>query len=232
VTLDLISAGAAKGLVTALEPTWSRESGGVLHSTFGAVGAMHELFTSGAPCDVLILTASQLRELAASGQVVAATIASLGNVRTGIAVRRGEAHPVIADADALRGTLRAAPELYLPDPQRATAGIHFAGVLRTLGIADEVATRLRPFANGATAMRAMADTGAPRAVGCTQVTEILYTEGVELVGPLPAAFELATLYAAAVTARCTQPAAAEAFIALLTGPDAAARRIAGGFEPA
>ena len=47
-------------------------------------------------------------------------------------------------------------------------------------------------------MRALADTTGPGAVGCTQVTEILYTPGVDLVGPLPAEFTLATMYSVAV----------------------------------
>lgn len=68
------------------------------------------------------------------------------------------------------------------------------------------------------------------AVGCTQASEILYTEGVRLVGPLPAEFELATVYAAAVPARSVAPALAKQFIELLTGPQSMALRAAGGFE--
>ena len=36
------------------------------------------------------------------------------------------------------------------------------------------------------------------ALGCTQVTEILYTPGLTLAGPLPEPFGLATAYAAGV----------------------------------
>jgi molybdate transport system substrate-binding protein len=104
-------------------------------------------------------------------------------------------------------------------------------VLRELGIADALDARLRPFPNGATAMRALADHGQPGALGCTQVTEILYTKGVTLVGPLPAAFELATLYSIAVSKRATDAAAAKRFQGLLADPVYRALRAAGGFEP-
>ena len=76
-----------------------------------------------------------------------------------------------------------------------------------------------------------------RAIGCTQVTEINYTEGVQLVAPLPVEFELATVYSAAVTSRtmddaaqATQANLAAQFIALLTSDGAAPLRAAGGFE--
>ena len=67
-------------------------------------------------------------------------------------------------------------------------------------------------------------------IGCTQVTEINYTAGVELVAPLPARFELATVYTAAVGAQAAEPMLAARFIAMLAGADAQSLRLAGGFE--
>lgn len=78
-------------------------------------------------------------------------------------------------------------------------------------------------------MRELAAAREPQLVGCTQVTEILYTPGVQLVGLLPPEFELATVYTAAVCSRAAQPAAARALIQLLAGDDAKQRRKAGGF---
>ena len=79
-------------------------------------------------------------------------------------------------------------------------------------------------------MRALAESGAPGALGCTQVTEILYTPGLTLAGPLPEPFGLATIYAAGVSARASEPALAAAFIELLSGDGAAGERRAGGFD--
>ena len=159
-------------------------------------------------------------------------------MRTGIAVRAGEALPDIATPDALKASLLAASAIYFPDPQRATAGIHFASVLDKLGIRDAVAPRLRTFANGATAMHELATSVAPGAIGCTQITEIKYTPGIALVGPLPAAFELATVYAAALGAQVQdaelaqqrQAELAQRFVDLLAGPETRALRVDAGFE--
>jgi molybdate transport system substrate-binding protein len=103
-------------------------------------------------------------------------------------------------------------------------------VLKSLGLDQELAPRLRPFPNGATAMREMAAASGDRLVGCTQVTEILYTAGVQLVGVLPKAFELATVYTAAVCSRAANPVAAQALVDLLAADASRELRLAGGFE--
>ncbi len=227
--LDLLCAGAAKGLVEALQPAFESATGATLHATFGAVGAMREKLDAGAPCDVLVLTQAMLETLAHDGRVVADSIAPLGRVPTGIAVRAREPLPAIGDRAGLQTTLAAARRIYLPDPERATAGIHFVKVLRELGIYDGVASRLAPFPSGAVAMRALADTPEPGLIGCTQVTEILYTPGVVLVGNLPPGFELATVYAASVTTQARNVALARRLAAVLTGADARELRERGGF---
>ncbi len=93
-----------------------------------------------------------------------------------------------------------------------------------------MADRLRPFPNGATAMGALARSTAPNEIGCTQVTEIKSTPGVVLVGPLPAGFELATIYTVAVCTRAREPELAREFAALLCGRAAHSRRVTAGFE--
>ena len=228
--LRLLSAGAAKGLVEALAPTWRHETGAEIIATFGAVGAIKEALDAGAGCDVILLTQKMIAALADEARVQVDTVAPLGAVRTGIAVRDGDRLPDISDAAALRGALVAANAIYFPDPARATAGVHFMKVLQSLGIDGDVVSHLRPFPNGATAMRALADEGQRGDIGCTQMTEIRYTRGVTAVGPLPPGLELTTVYAAAVTRDADDPDIAQRFVALLTGPRSKDLRVAGGFD--
>jgi molybdate transport system substrate-binding protein len=62
------------------------------------------------------------------------------------------------------------------------------------------------------------------------VTEIKYTPGVALVGPLPAEFELATTYSVGVYYKAHQPELARRFVELLSGATAREIRLNGGFE--
>ena len=227
--VNILCAGAVQGIVKALQARFERETGATLQMRFGAVGAMKEALLAGEPCDVMIVTDAMVVALQSAGDLGVLPRAPLGRVRTGIAARSGEALPSIATPEQLKAALLAASAVYFPDPQRATAGIHFASVLAQLGIADDLAARSRTFPNGATAMRELAASGAG-AIGCTQITEILYTPGTALVGPLPDAFELATVYTAALAARAAEPMLAQRFIDLLAGPATRAMRAEGGFE--
>jgi molybdate transport system substrate-binding protein len=230
MSLQILSAGAAQGLVRSVEPLFRSATGLDVAGSFGAVGAMREKFLAGEPCDVLILTQALIEELTRANAILGQTCAALGQVRTGIAVCNGAPAPAIADVESVRHLLRDASEIFFPDPQRATAGIHFMKVLRILGLDAEVASRLRSFPNGAAAMRAMADGGNAGSVGCTQITEILYTSGVRLAGPLPAALASATVYTAAVVARARRPQEARVLIDLMTRPEAEDMRRQCGFD--
>ncbi|VWX55521.1 Molybdate transport system substrate-binding protein [Burkholderiales bacterium 8X] len=229
--MKLLCAGAAQGFVKALQDAFLEATGARVDARFGAVGAMRDLLLGGEACDVLIVTAPMVASLQQEGRLVAGTEAALGTVRTGIAIRAGDPPPEVSTPERLRQSLLAAGAIYFPDAERSTAGAHFAGVMSRLGIAEQVADRLRMHPNGATAMAELAaQTGAERAIGCTQVTEIRYTPGVQLVGVLPTEFELATVYAGAVSATAAQPELARLFMELVTGPQTRALREQGGFE--
>lgn len=231
-TLHLLSGGAAHGVVSALSARFRAASGWEIEGSFNAVGAMRDKLLAGEPCDVVILTSALIAQLEASGHVLPGSARALGVVKTGIAIKTGTRLPVVDTAESLRAALRASTGVYFPDPVKATAGIHFMHVLNQLGLAEPLAPRLHTFPNGATAMKALSDTACGGAIGCTQVTEILYTPGVTLVGVLPPEFELATVYTAAVCTHSAAPDAARALVNLLASDEAADIRMGGGFEPA
>jgi molybdate transport system substrate-binding protein len=228
-TVRILSGGAAQGVVNGLAPTFQAETGYAVDGVFGAVGVMRAKLRAGEAADLVILTSALIADLAREGYVIGPSGADVGVVQTAVAVRAGDAAPSIGDAEALRLALRKADAIYFPDPEQATAGIHFAGVLEKLGIWNEPAGRLRTFPNGATAMRELAASAAMRPIGCTQTTEILNTPGVKLVGPLPEGCDLATVYTAAVCANSPHRGPAEQFVKLLTGDAARALRARAGF---
>lgn len=230
-TIHVLSGGAAQGLVSQLQARFKKLSGCRIAGTFGAVGMMKDNLLAGAPCDVVILTDALIVQLEADGRLLAGSMQRLGVVKTGVAVKAGQPGVDVGNAHALKASLQAARGIYFPDPVKATAGIHVMKVIRSLGLEHELADRLRPFPNGASAMKAMAESTDTGLLGATQITEILYAEGVELVAALPKEFELATTYAAAACAGSGNADEAQALINLLTGAQTAQLRLACGFEP-
>ena len=227
----VLSGGAAQGLVRKLQDAFERASGDRLQATFGAVGAMQKKLADGAPCDLLILTRPLIAQLMQAGTVRADGITDLGTVKTGVAVKQGSTLPDVHDADSLRTALLAADAIYMPDPQLATAGIHFKKVMQQLGIEDTVAARVRPYPNGNAAMTAMAASADIYPIGCTQVTEILITPGVQLVADLPPVFELATVYTAGVCSAAQRWVSAHLLARLLSDDEHADMRRESGFLP-
>jgi molybdate transport system substrate-binding protein len=227
--LNILSGGAAQGLVASLAPGFRELTGFDIAGEFGAVGAMAEKLRKGTPADIVILTAKIIADLAGENLVVPASIADVGLVETAIAVRAGDAKVTVSDAAGLRSALIAADAIFLPDTRASTAGIHVAKVLQQLGIAEEVAARLKIHPNGATAMRHLAGSEAIRPIGCTQSTEIISTSGVVLSGSLPPGCELATMYTAAITTRAAHARQARDLIDLLIGAGQRELRERAGF---
>jgi len=228
--VNVLSGGAAAAVVKGVQAQFERETGATVNGTFSAVGQMRDQLLAGAPCDLVILTEPLVAKLIESGHVVAGSQRSLGLVRTGIAVPAGARHPRIGSREELAAAFRAARAIYYPDPEKATAGIHFMNVLKSLGLDQELKAAFRPFPNGATAMDQMARSGGDDVIGCTQETEINYTQGVDLVGSLPREFELATDYTLGLCAQAQQPELAKRLAGMLAGPASEAVRRQGGFE--
>ena len=227
--LNILSGGAAHGLVASLAPTFAGQTGFDIKGEFGAVGGMAQKLRQGVAADLVILTSALVTELVAEKLVLPASIKDVGLVETALAVRSGDPEIAAKNADELRAAFLAADAVYVPDIKASTAGSHVASVLAQLGIAPEIAMRLKIHPNGATAMRELAASIAKRPIGCTQATEIIATKGVELSGSLPSGCELITTYAAAVTTGTAHSRQAEALVELLTGPAAAQARHSAGF---
>ena len=229
-TLSILSAGAAQAVVTSVIADFERRTGHEVHAEFGAVGAMRAQLLNGSAADLLILTAPMIDELIASTHVVMGSRVDLGRVGTGVAVRTGTPLPDVSSRAALRGNLLAARAIACPDPAIATAGKIVMQMLERLGIATELAGRMRFFPNGAAAMTWLAASAGHNEMGITQVSEILPHRGVTCVGLLPEEFQARATYSAGLAARTQNPDLARQFIATLTAPAMRPLLVAAGYE--
>jgi molybdate transport system substrate-binding protein len=227
--LNILSGGAAQGLVGSLAERFKELTGLGIEGEFGAVGAMADKLRRGMPTDIIILTAALVTKLADEKLVVPSSISDVGLVETALAVRSDDPSVRVTDAATLRDAFLASDAIFVPDTKASTAGIHVAKVLDQLGITNDVANRLQIFPNGATAMRHLAASDAARPLGCTQSTEIISTEGVVLSGSLPRGCDLATMYTAGVTTQAANARQAQALIDLLIGADQRETRTRAGF---
>src|SRR5437667_8909086 len=214
--VKVLSAGAVRAIVTDLAEAFHQETGHTVTLAFGTVGVIRQKLTAGEPVDVVIMSDAAIDETARQGAVVPGTRTDIARTGMGVAVREGAPKPDIRSPEALKQTLLSAKSLVYVDPaQGGTSGIHFAGVLQRLGIADAMKSKTTLVPGGYPAE--LVAKGEVELVA-HQISEILPVKGVTLVGPLPKELQKVTVYSAGLVTRATAPDAGRAFIAFVARP--------------
>ena len=197
--------------------------------SFGTAGIVHNQVVAGVSADVVIALPAQIDDLVRRNMVVAASRRPLARALLGAAVRAGAPLPDIATPDAARRSFLGAASLGFADPASgATTGIYFAKLLREQGMDQALAGRVHLFPDGTQAMRAVARGDIALAAG--QISEIKPVAGVQLVGPLPQAWQLATVYEGGITRQAANPAAAKLLMDILADKSAAPMLARSGLE--
>jgi molybdate transport system substrate-binding protein len=229
--LKVLSAGAVKYVVTGFAPKFTRDTGDEVEFTFGTIGVVQQRLEDGETADIVIGTAPAIAQLEQAGLLVAGSRTELGRTLTGICVRAATPPPDISSPDRFRHAMLAARSVAYTDPRAGgTSGIFLVGLLGRLGIAEAVGTKALLCINGDEVVDKVLAGDAE--LGSTFISEIVPVRGVKVVGPLPAAIQNATAYAAGVMAGSSHRDAAASFIAMLTAPAQRDAWIALGFEPA
>ena len=193
--ITVLAAGAAKSLVERIETPFSQATGHRLKASFDTVGAQRERVEKGERPDVVILSSNAIAELNKRGLIDSASIREIGDVQVGLATSAANKASTsdISTPEAFRRTLLAAKSIAYADPARgATAGAHFAKVLRELGVADDVAQRVTVLPFGVEVIEAVA--AGKYELGVSQSSEIVQHKGVRYLGALPAPYRLNTRY--------------------------------------
>jgi molybdate transport system substrate-binding protein len=223
-----IKVWTARALATVLAevgPRFEKTTGHRLAVTADLSAPFVKRARAGEPFDVLITGAAPLDELIGDGLVAADTRATVARSGIGVEVRAGAPKPDIRSLAAFKKTLLDAKSIaYLKD---VGSGIHVARVVENLGLAEAVRPKVtRPDRDVVSEMVARGEVE----LGIVVITQILTTPGVELVGPLPPEIQSYVVFAAGVGARSSEPEAARALIAFLTGPATAPVIAAQGME--
>jgi molybdate transport system substrate-binding protein len=138
--------------------------------------------------------------------------------------------PDLATPESFTAALVAARCVSYSDPTAGgSAAAYFATLLERLGIAQSVNAKAALGRNGHHVAELVADGSAE--LGISFLSELVAIKGVAIAGPLPAALQNYTVYAAAVPAASRAREEARALIAALTRADADAIWRAAGLEP-
>lgn len=228
--IQVIAAGAVRGVVGSMIDDYARETGQKFVFTIGPTGQLREAIASGKPVDLVITSAPLMAELERTGKITPGSRVDIGRVGLGIVVREGTPLPDVSTPDAVKQALTKANTIAYTDPKLGGTSVeHLMKIADSLGIKDEVIRKGVTATGGNDAAAKVADGKAEIAV--VPITDI-HAKAAKLAGPLPEPIQLWTVYAAAIPTSSAEPAAARAFIAALTGPAMRERWTSAGWQPA
>src|SRR5262249_51749269 len=139
---------AIKAATDELLPPFERANGHTVRATYAPSGALTPRFARGEPVDMFLTDSKAIDQLIRQGKVVAGRT-DLARTGIGIAVRKGAPRPDVSSAEALRHALLAAKTIgHAAASGGSITAAHIEGVFGKLGIAAEVAPKVRLAAGG------------------------------------------------------------------------------------
>jgi molybdate transport system substrate-binding protein len=222
-----ISSMATRQVLAELAAAFERESGlAVAIESVGGVDAAKRVEAS-EPFDVVILAANAIDRLVAGGHVLAGSIVDLVRSGVAIAVRAGAGRPDVGTEEAVREAVRRARSVaYSTGP----SGDHLAKLFERWGIAEDVRSRTVKPPPGVPVGTLVASGEVE--LGFQQLSELAFLPGVDVVGPLPPAIQLVTVFSGGVCVNAPHPDEARRLLAFLASPQAAEAKHRNGMEPA
>jgi molybdate transport system substrate-binding protein len=224
--LKVLSGNGAKAAVRALCTEFERASGNTIDLRFEVNADLKKKIDAGETFDVAVLNPPVVDALIADGKIAAGSRADIGRSGLGVAVRSGAPKPDISSVEAFKRTLLAAKGVAFPG--KGASGRYFVSLVDRLGIASEMASKLKPMAAEDT-VEVVARGDADMVV--VVATRIPGVPGVDYVGPIPEELQTKIGFAAGLGASAKQPDAAKALIRYLSSPQAVPTLKANGVEP-
>lgn len=229
-TLRIMSGGAPKEIFLQLTPQFERKSGHKVEFVFAVMSTLRDKIAAGEKADVLVMPTNILDEYQKNGIVQARARAILGLVSINAVIRTGAPKPDLSTPDKVKQAILKSRAITHATPGATPSGTHMGKLIEQMGIADAMKDKIihRPALEGGVQLVASGQAE----IGFYPKSEVINTDGLTVVGPLPAAIQLTTIYGAAVTAASGAPDAAAAFIAFMTETMHRAAWTRAGFDPA
>jgi len=224
--LKVLAAGGMQPGLNAAAQVFRDKTGIEAKFTYEPPLDLGKRVAGGETADIVVSSPAVIADLTKAGKVLADGQMHLGRVGVGVVVRDGAPLPDVSSTAALKSALIDAQAVVY---NTASSGTYIDGMLKKIGVFDEVQGKLIRLWDGTAVMHHLME-GRTKEFGFGGITDILLyrDRGLRLVGPLPAEIQNYANYSAAVIAAAPNPDGAKAFIAYLASPDGRALFAANG----
>ena len=226
-SLALISSKATQKLLGELLGQYRQAHPGAALAleSVGGVDAAKRV-QAGEALDIVLLAGDAIDKLIAGGHAVAGSRVDWVRSSTAIAVRAGASLPDIASEAALKAAVLAAPSIgYSTGP----SGMALLRLLERWGLRERLEHRLVQARPGLPVGQLVAQGEA--SLGFQQLSELLHLPGITVVGEMPTAVAIDTVFSSALVTGCRDTASARQFLAFLASDATAAAKQRHGMRP-
>lgn len=227
LALTGISSMATRALLADLVADWRVQGGSdVVILSVGGVDAAKRVQT-GESFDLVLLASDAIDTLASGGHVLAGSRVDLVHSGVAVAVQAGAVKPGVGSEDAVRQAVLAAASIgYSTGP----SGTQLRKLFDRWGITESIRHKLVQAPAGVPVGTLLAR--GEVALAFQQLSELISLPGITVLGVLPPAIQIDTVFAGAVAASSGQPDAARTFLQWLASPATAAAKQRHGMAPA
>lgn len=223
-----ISSMATRQVLNELAQAWEAQGGQSIEiESVGGVDAAQRVQAGDEPFDLVFLASNAIDKLQAAGRVLEGSKVNLMLSSTAVAVPAGAALPDIASEEAVRAAVLAAPSVGF---STGPSGVALQKLFERWGIADAIKPRMVQARPGVP-VGSMVASGEV-ALGFQQLSELIHVQGIQIVGALPAAIAIDTVFSAAVVKGAANADEARRLLAFMAAPEAAEAKRRQGMEPA
>jgi molybdate transport system substrate-binding protein len=214
-----LSSMATRALLAELLADWQAQGGTpVTMTSIGGVDAAKRV-AAGEAVDVVVLASDAIDKLLAAGHLLAGRRVDLVQSAVAVAVPAGVPAPDIGSEAALRAAVLAAPTIgYSTGP----SGTALLALFERWGIAADVQPKLVQARAGLPVGSLVAS--GEVALGFQQRSELIGVAGIQLLGDLPPAVAINTIFSGAVAATSSRPDAVRTLLAALASPGTTAAK--------
>jgi molybdate transport system substrate-binding protein len=222
-----ISSMATRALLADLAAAWAAGGGAPLViESVGGVDAARRV-EAGEAFDLVFLAADSLARLETAGHLVPGSLRALARSEVAVAVPAGAPHPDVSSEAALRDAVFAAARIgYSTGP----SGTQLLRLFERWGIAAALRERLVQAPPGVPVGTLVARGDV--AIGFQQRSELMTLPGIDVLGPMPPAAAIVTVFGGAVARTSRQPQAAAAVLEQFASPATAPAKRHHGMHPA
>ena len=225
--LKLISSMATRQLLLDLIAIYRSESAqDVTLEAVGGVDAAHRV-QAGEAFDAVVLAANAIDRLIESDRIVAGSRVDLVKSGVAVAVRAGAPRPDISTEAAVKRAVCAARSI---GSSTGPSGVALAKLFERWGIAQAISGRTVQSPPGVPVGSLIANGEVE--LGFQQFSELMHLDSIEVLGPLPPAIQIVTIFSAGIAAAAAQPEAVRALLEFMASPRCDAAKRASGMEPA